>query len=470
MIRVLFIILAVVSMALAFVLSISWLYLVSAGMLVTAAVILTLDTKKRLRRSAVAGSKPVVVEQAEEDLKSFGIMEIRPKSKSGMSTMDAGTETPVAEQSTSPAADKSDASAAPPRTPATAKAKADTGGGAPAPAGRTRTESLSRSTGSSRDRARISGVGVVRKRARTAKIMVEGVSDELRGEVMLSVLRGLRSAVAATTVTLLKQESGPLGYTVEAMVSQNSFARSGGRFTVAEPFLSGGAPLTPSIIRCHGTNGFNARRLGYYHEPIAINKLALVPLNTASGLYLLACDSMSPEAFEDGDTAGLLSEFARLVQTLVQGAPVAEPEEAEVVIRPRREIIAEEIVSARQAESPLALALVHLNGADDLDDIERVAAEGVMAHRLSESAAEARVERFGELTYGVLQKTTADDAARWASSLLQHFRDKPGSLSGGLSVGVAMLSDRHQGADALRADATAALRESYETGECIILE
>ncbi len=39
-----------------------------------------------------------------------------------------------------------------------------------------------------------------------------------------------------------------------------------------------------------------------------------------------------------------------------------------------------------------------------------------------------------------------------------------------MSVGIAMLDDRHDGPDELRSDATAALRESFETGECIILE
>lgn len=464
MIRVLFIILAVVSMVLAFVLSISWLYLFSAAMLITAAAILTLDTRKRLRRSAVAGSKPAEVEMPRDDLQSLGIMEIRPVEKSRKASAETGSsdrESPAGSAS-GEAADSASTLDGP--------GPAVSGPEETRPALEEPSLKAAASETVAHNRPRVSGVGVVRKRARTAKIMVEGVSDELRGEVLLSVLRGLRSAVAATTVTLLREEVSPMGYSVQAMVSQNAFARSGGRFSVAQPLQAGGAPLVPAIVRCNGTGGFNARRLGYYHEPIAINKLAFVPLSTGPGAHLLVCDSMSPDAFEDGETTGLLTEFARLLQTLVNGAEAEDQDSPEVAIRPRREIIAEEIVSARKLSSPLALAIVHLDGGEDLDDVERVAAEGVMAHRLTESSAEARVERFGELTYGVLQQTTADAAARWASSLLQQFREDKGTLNGGLSVGVAMLSDRHQGADALRADATAALRESYETGECIILE
>lgn len=466
MIRVLFIILAVVSMVLAFVLSISWLYLVSAGMLITAAAILTLDTRKRLRRTAVAGSKPAVVEKPRDDLQSLGIMEIRPVDKSRKASAETSTSNASVDRSSADSLSQEtfDSASTEDGSGQTARPE-ETGPGLGEPKPKTAGTDII-----SHNRPRVSGVGVVRKRARTAKIMVEGVSDELRGEVLLSVLRGLRSAVAATTVTLLKEEVSPIGYSVQAMVSQNSFARSGGRFSVGQALHAGGALLTPAIVRCNGTGGFNARRLGYYHEPIAINKLAFVPLSKGSGAYLLVCDSMSPDAFEDGETTGLLKEFARLVQALVKGTEAQDLDSPEVAIRPRREIIAEEILSARKIFSPLALAIVHLDGGEDLDDIERVAAEGVMAHRLSESSGEARVERFGELTYGVLQQTTADAAARWASSLLQQFRDDQGTLNGGLSVGVAMLSDRHQGADALRADATAALRESYETGECIILE
>ena len=463
MIRVLFIILAVVSMVLAFVLSISWLYLVSAGMLIAAAAILTLDTRKRIRRTAVAGSRPPVTPEPKDDLKSFGIMEIKPVQKTRES------ETP----SIAPAPERPASDSALETASLFSEPDSEAGHSPSEPAQNTRdiegTTVTHESTTVGQPRPHLSGVGVVRKRARTPKIMVEGVTEALRGDVVLSILRGLRSAVSATTVTLLRQEKAPLGYSVEAMVSQNSFARSGGRFTVAQALVTGGATLQPIIARCNGPKGFNARRLGYYHEPIAINKVAFIRLTTGENGYLLVCDSMSPDAFEDEDSERMMRDFSRLVQSLVGGATDSEPAQSKAgALRPRREIIAEEMTAARGATEPLALALVYLDS--DLGDTERTAAEGVLAERLATSSLESRVERFGELTYGVMHRKTADDAAKWASGLLQRFRDDPSGLSGGLSVGVAIMSDRHKGADSLRADATSALKESYETGECIILE
>ncbi|MFT4603663.1 MAG: hypothetical protein ACI9W4_000378 [Rhodothermales bacterium] len=471
MIRVLFIILAVVSMVLAFVLSISWLYLVSAGMLIGAAVILTLDTRKRLRRTAVAGSRPVTVSEPKDDLKSFGIMEIRPVQKAHPSASKEENGWPAQRMPpTGPLARESvrvdRASQSSELGPGTRVSHSEPD------EKNTETEAMNVNQDSAvlgEARPHISGVGVVRKRARTPKIMVEGVSETLRGDVVLSVLRGLRSALSATTVTLLRQEKAPLGYSVEAMVSQNSFARSGGHFTVAKLLVTAGATLEPIITRCNGPKGFNARRLGYYHEPIAINKVAFITLTTGEHPYLLVCDSMSPEAFEDEDADRLMRDFGRLVKSLVSDATDSEPTRSPAgALRPRREIIAEEMSNARGLAEPLALALVHLES--ELSDSDKTAAERVLAQRLASSSLEARVERFGDLTFGVMHRKSADDAARWASVLLQRFREDPSGLVGGLSVGVAIMSDRHKGADLLRADATSALRESYETGECIILE
>ncbi|MFT5142010.1 MAG: hypothetical protein ACI80V_001947 [Rhodothermales bacterium] len=476
MLRVLFIILAVVSMALAFVLKISWLYLVSALMLIAAAIILTLDTRKRLSRSAVAGSRAASVPQAappRDELKALGIMEIRPVA-AGSSRTATGAQVGLALEGNTPVADqkkladttgstllatKTQDSGNPhkPMTEAPGEPK-ESGIGSP-----TAMDASSFQTGSSR-------LGVVRKRVRTPKIMVEGVADHLRGDVILSTLRALRSAVDATSVTLLKQERDPVGYTVEAIISQNSFARSGGRFGVAELFLNAGGAQEPVVLRCNGSEGFNARRLGYYHEPIAIHKVAFVPLNRGGAAYLLVADSMSDHAFGDADALRMLREFGRLVGVLISDPDTDVGAAEESSLRPRREIIAEEMSAARGASRPLALALVYLNRANALVENDRPSAESALESRLHAESGGGRVERFGELTYGILKTDTADHVADWASGLQARFNLETDQLRGGISIGIAMLADRHRGADSLRADATTALRESYETGECIILE
>ena len=509
MIRVLFIILAVVSMVLAFVLSISWLYLVAAGMLVTAAVILTLDTRSRLRRSAVAGSRPNPdpVSKAPEDLKSLGIMEIRPKGTTGSG--DSGSASRTSHQAPASRGQTAGESASEPglravhepaamagetgagRTQGTAGENSPPDGASPGtrveqaetaspeiPPGETisavRALAPRTPTGNPPSNPPAydpSRVGVVRKRARTARIMVEGVSESLNGEVVLSTLRALRAAVDATTVTLLRQVEGPLGYSVDAIVSRNSFARSGGQFTVGAPLVASSGTLIPLVLKCMGPDGFNARRLGYYHEPIAIHKVAFVPLTNHGKTYLLVADSMLDEAFDEPDAVRMLKEFGRLMQALV-AEPLQQQSSGDGVgaLRPRREIIAEEMSAARDAGRPLALALVHLNRGDGLKSSDLSATEIALESRLASSTDGGRVERFGELIFGVLQSRTVDQVAGWASDLHAGLGKEGGVLAGPVSIGVAMLDERHDSPDALRADATAALRESYETGECIILE
>jgi hypothetical protein len=300
--------------------------------------------------------------------------------------------------------------------------------------------------------------------------MVEGVVDRLRGEVILSTLRGLRAAVDAITVAVVRQERAPLGYTVEAIVSRNSFARSGGRFAAVAPLVASGKSLSPVVERCNGRGGFDSKRLGYYHEPIAIHEVAFVPMACCEETFVLIADTMSDDVLGQPEASRMLREFARLIQALLAEPARAQEDPAGHELRPRREIIAEEMEAARESSVPLGLALVYLNQAESLTESERPETESALAEKLQGAADGGRVERFGELTYGILRQQDVNDMARWASTLQSNFLGEAGSLQGGLSVGVAMLGDRHDGPDALRDDATAALRESYETGECIILD
>lgn len=489
MIRVLFIVLAVISMGLAFILDIPWLYLVAAGMLVAAAVILTLDTRERMRRDEVAGSRPKPpsppVAPADE-LKSLGIMEIRPAAPrgsrretalaDGAREADMSESRPTQKITREPAAEESASSGRSAHsesgrdTVRTAQAELDLPPPPPRQAADAPPPGMVRTEGGGELFRNPIPAGTVRKRPRTARIMVEGVSSQLREEVILSTLRAFRAAVDATTVAILREEASPLGYTVEAIVSRNAFARSGGRFAASEPLVTSGRTLIPVTRRCNGSGGFDARRLGYYHEPIAIHEVAFVPMRRQDETYLLVADTMLDDALGEPEALRMLSEFSRLLQALLEeAAPSHDGPEGES-LRPRREIIAEEMSAARKAERPLALALVHLNKADTLQEDERSEAELALESRLRSSASGGRVERFGELTYGILSQDDVEKVARWASALHSGKFAEGGPLTGGISIGVAMLGDRHDGPDELRADATAALRESYETGECVILE
>jgi len=127
---------------------------------------------------------------------------------------------------------------------------------------------------------------------------------------------------------------------------------------------------------------------------------------------------------------------------------------------------------ARTLSHPLSLALVYLNrgeylsgdGSADVQDLE-----DQFSDRLRSVALDARVERFGELTYGIFYHGDHDSLAEWASGIKDAFPEEGEEFEGGVSVGVAPFQDRHEAADELRSEATAALHESFQSGECVIV-
>lgn len=492
MIRVLLIVLAVVAIVLAVVLRQPLLFVVALGLLAGAVAILTSGLKKRHRSEGDVMRSPGG-DGGQEDLASFGIVGIRPRESSAVvprveieeaydSDPEPGYLPGEPDEASRAAVSYSPGEYDP--EPADGDTHAET----PEPGTGIPRESAARpvapggagplfesaSNGSSTPRGD-STTGTVRKRSRTARIMVEHVSDKYDEEVIQSVLRALRAALDATTVCLLKQEQSPLAYSVEGIVSRNAFARNGGRFIAREPLVAGRRALDPLVMSCSGPDGFEARRLGYYHEAIAIHQVAFVPLLGPSGreIFLLVADTMEMSGLETQRSQRMLADFGRLVQSFI-GRPVTRAKvPSGEPIRSRRDIIAEEMRGARDQHKPLALVLVHLNRAEAVGQAGEAQVRDTEAElygKLVEVAEGARIERFGELTFGVFRKEDADGVSQWASDLQLRMASEHGLLSGGISVGVAVLGDRHDSPDQLRSDATAALQESFETGECIILE
>ncbi len=481
MIRVLFVVLAVVAIVLAIVLAKPLLYLLAIVLLVSAGGMLAAGVRRRHVRELEVVRPPIL--DPKEELQSLGIVGIRPK---GSADNGAGSfSAPEAENG-----EEEEAAGEPfdrPKTSEPVRPSArekesgmkpmSIGGNGPlfgspppAPPREDADREIATPVGET-------AVGSVRKKSRTARILVEGVSDTFDAEVMLSVLRGLRAAVDANTVCLLRQEDGALAYSVEAVVSRNAFARNGGRFAVSEPLVAGHRALEPVVLICGSPGGFDPKRLGYYHEPIAIRQAAFVPLAGPQNavVWLLVADSMGDSGLDRAAARGTLGEFGRLVQSFITRGipPLTRSTPTGVPLRPRREIIADEMEAARAGGGPLALALVYLNRAEAIGErgpVDVGEADAVLRERLEAAASGGRVERFGELTYGIFRRAQVDETALWASDLQAGMAREGGSLQGGVSVGIAMLGDRHDGPDELRSDATAALRESFETGECVILE
>ena len=300
------------------------------------------------------------------------------------------------------------------------------------------------------------------------------ISPAIAG-VLAPYLEALRTIVDARTVCLLKQEELALEYEVEALVSTADNVLQEGIFSTATPLLTASMAQRAVTVQRIGERALPSECLGYYRGPATtIRQVMLAPVDHAyepASFFLLA-DTVEEGGFNAERPRVLMTQFAKLLSTILdEGGLDSLRQQSDV--RPRSEIIAEEIKKAQDEDHSLALALIYLNRAEALaDEGERSvsAAEKSLEQYLRTKTPEGRVERFGELTYGVFHPADVAAVETWAMQLESDLEKKDGRLEGGISIGIAMLGPRHKTPDALRADATEALREAYETGTCTILE
>ena len=301
-------------------------------------------------------------------------------------------------------------------------------------------------------------------------------------------LESLRAALGARTVGLFVQEEVILEYRIEACASTEPAAQQRGTFETQSPLLTATMSRQPVTVR--RVDADDRTNLGYYGTPPAIEQIALAPVpqpDSASTVFLLADATAEVDLGASharslleryADTIGMLRDTDASALDPSEDAPnetspassEASEEKADQP-RPRREIIAEEMTAADAGDDDLALVLVHLNRAESIArrGQEAVAtAEHLLRTRLEHFAPGQRVERFGELTYGLFPRQGLDEVETWAADLQDAMAEETGELEGGVSVGVAVRSPRHD-AQELRADATEALREAYETGTCTIV-
>lgn len=439
MLRVLLALFAVVSVVLAIVLARPELYGVAVLCVIGAVVLTTMGMKRRHRDVPEIYSE--IPDREDEDLSSLGIMEIKPKA---------------------PSPDRKPAEV---RTPVDVHVSGD-----------------EVRVGADDSTPKTGGAGVVtdgkaRTRPPRVRIMVSEAATPQQADILIPAFRSLRASIDAYTVCLLRQESGSLRYHVEVMVSQNSYARSGGSFSVSDPLLAGNRALVPVVYPRVGPNGFAKNKLGYYHEPIAVRQVAMVPVvpKKHDDLFILVVDTVSDGGLEAASVRVLLEQYARLVTAILDTAADGGLAESRIDnAKPRRDIISDEMERSRTLGHPLSLALVFLNKGEALNGEDRetrvaeleVSFEG----RLREVAIDARIERFGELTFGVFYHGARQNVAAWASRIQDAFREEESELVGGVSVGVAVYGPQHESPDELRSHATAALQEAFETGECTIVE
>ena len=465
MVRTLFLLVAVVAAILAIVLDTTSLYAVAIVLLLSAIAVLVFFQQRRSKQTA---ERPLPASGSEDELSDLGILDVRPRATSAGGAGEARA-TPVPYQTgTSASPAQEDAISNPP-------AYRDAGEASLPPSVRVMRGS---------------------PREKNEPVVIASNNEAVRKDVLLPCLQSLLAAVRGQTVCLLKQEGSETRYRIEAVVSQDANARLRGHFSARPPFLS----LLPDEVAVSsvGEGGLPEDHLGYYHEPTDVRQVAWTPLpGLAEPHYLILADTKREIGFRVQEPA-LLADFAALLVAIMdigetkaddeeEGAPHdldpespgdAEPPRLEQAAhtpatRPRREIIAEEIEHAQTHERSLALALVYLNQAETVaDDGEEAVseAEAALERRLRRETPDGRVERFGELTYGVFLETGVAQAESWATRVQDQLAQETGALEGGVSIGIALLGERHRTPDALRDDATKALQAAYQTGTSTILE
>jgi GGDEF domain-containing protein len=421
MMRTMLWLLSIVEMILGFVLEKPWLYAAGAVLLLILLTLVLTNWLRRRRKTApvFAPPPPPPPSSPEEELRSLGILEIRPRPRTtSVAAEEGGDVAPAAQPALQPLRPSAQVAPATPSSTAPSEEKAE------------------------------------------------------RDSVLTPLLESLRAALKAQTVALLVQEDVTLEYRILAISSTASQVRQGGSFRTSVPLLAPTMVERPVTVRDMSPELYEA--LGYYREmppKVAALALAPVPYRREGALYFLVADADRAGRFDQLLAHTLLVEFGRLLAVLLEGRrSTTEPSSAQ---RPRREIIAEEMDRARREGGPLALALVHLNRADAVaaeGPVVLAAAEKALKTALQASAPDQRIERFGELVYGVFYRAPVPEVEAWVARLQSSLAEAGGWLEGGVSIGVAVLQDRHQTPDQFREDATEALREAYESGSCIILE
>jgi len=328
--------------------------------------------------------------------------------------------------------------------------------------------------------------------------------------VLSPLLESLRAALEAETVCLLAQEEVVLEYRIEALTSTRTSTRTDGTFETRNPLLTATMSRQPVTVRSVEADTIDD--LGYYEDAPDLRQVAVAPVprpDDSTTIFLLA-DATDEANLGTSRARSLLEHYAETVPLLLgtttapttdtdatppTAGPTGTPRASESPSdqepdptpteeqangtspaeddgpRPRREIIAEEMEAADAAAEDLALILVHLNRAESIARQGESAvhsAERRLSARLRQAAPGQRVERFGELTYGIFVRGGVDDVESWAADLQTAMARETGELEGGVSVGVAVRGSRHD-PQALRADATEALREAFETGTCTVV-
>lgn len=421
MIRILFTVVAIVAAGLAMVFPYQELYWVAAGLLVSVLLMWAVVMRQRFLESKkpVRPVRNVAPRQPEPELELLGILDIRPK------TVEAGS-----------AGDQAEA------------AGESTESGA----------ALSGEDADLRPRMR----EFVTQQGEAAAPPPLALPSE---DVLANFMEMVRAAVAAHAVCLLRQSKDTNDCTVVAIAGEDRALQVGKSYRSDISLVTSPYGWKPVVVRKVGNDDLPPRCLGYSATPGSLTEVAIAPVNARG--YVLLADTTQESGLSHPQVRSLLGQFTQALGALLVDEDPIKPRP-----RPRREIIKEEMMQARMREQELALAIVVLNRAEHVASLGEAAifeTEEKLRILLCEVSSASRVVRFGELMFGVFLDGALEELEVWDQAVHTAMGFERELLAGGISVGIARLTDEHESPNDFREDAVRALRAAYSSGKYTIV-
>lgn len=272
--------------------------------------------------------------------------------------------------------------------------------------------------------------------------------------VLNGILEGFRSSIGAHAVGALRQltDDGH-EFSILGTAGMDWAKTRGDRIRFQVPLLRKSQHMA---IRSVNATDLPARYLNYSFNAGVIKRVSITRIGATSIVLLL--DTVEDYGLMHPRTEDLIELFAQTLNVLFY---------REDPMRPRHEIISEEIARARARGQELALALVLLNNAESVSKLGQGLIQQVedsMLTSLQRSSLSHRVEKFGELMFGVFTDGRRPSLEVWHKQVRAAFEEDDVNLDGGITIGIAVLSERHTDAIALREDARNALVEAFNRG------
>ncbi len=303
------------------------------------------------------------------------------------------------------------------------------------------------------------------------------------------LVKSLLFSSGAQTICALRHQDGR--YTVSQIASRNVFAHG----PASNRSFLDRTPLGPdevgTVARYRVGSQLTRSALQYYKEELDIRELVSTRFRLDGVDHLLLADTVD-EGGLDGDriehlllstaqameiASGDTEAFEPLAlpvspqpsaslkaQPPTDDTPTLDELEAPVrndaPLRPRRDIIAEEL----EIVGPLALAMLHLAEEEGVAAEPSPEQDARFEASVREVAADYRVEVFGELQYGVFVRGESEVVESWIESAYQMLNAPEGTR---VIVGGAMRGE-NTSPELLRENATAALEAAYHEGEPIL--